>query len=113
MRLHHCTIPHGARSRSRPLVLVKRLVFYCKSTNGKTYGVNLDAPHHIHPGVISTKATEASATFRLPKGPGPVIYSRQFAPDITVQGSLLLTSVVGTAGAEGGFDKALLKTTSQ
>lgn len=62
-----------------------RLVFYCSSTNRKTYGVNLDAPHHIHPGVISTKATEAVATFRQPKGPGAMISPRQFAPDITRQ----------------------------
>lgn len=62
-----------------------RLVFYCWSTNRKTYGVNLDAPHHIHPGVISTKAAEAVATFRQPKGPGPMISPRQFAPDITRQ----------------------------
>ena len=48
-----------------------RLVFYCESTNRKTYGVNLDAPHHIHPGVISTKATEAVATFRQTQRAGP------------------------------------------
>lgn len=48
-----------------------RLGFYCESTNRKTYGVNLDAPHHIHPGVISTKATEAAATFRQTQRAGP------------------------------------------
>lgn len=83
LSLNHRTIPSSAQSRSRPLALIMRLVFYCESTNRKTYGVNLDAPHHIHPGVISTKATEAVATFGQPKGPGPMISARQFAPDIT------------------------------
>lgn len=75
-------IPSSAQTPSRPLALIMRLVFYCASTNRKTYGVNLDAPHHIHPGVISTKASEAVATFRQPKGPGPNDIS---SADITSQ----------------------------
>lgn len=59
-----------------------RLVFYCEETNRKTYGVNLDAPRHIHPGVISTKATEAAATFRQPRGPAPLMAPRQCAPRV-------------------------------
>lgn len=93
--------PQVAQSRSRPLALIMRLVFYCSSANRKTYGVNLDAPHHIHPGVISTKATEAVATFRQPKGPGPVISAQQFTPDITrqSQGNIPLLSIRSEAGA--------------
>lgn len=83
--LNHGAIPSSGQSRSRPLALIMRLVFYCVSTNRKTYGVNLDAPRHIHPGVISTKATEAASTFRQPKGPAPIISPRQFAPHITRQ----------------------------